>query len=137
MKLRDIPPTNESAGENIKRAHLQIAHWNTAITGVPPNINPKRDSYPCGYESLKTASGSILVLSPVPPGTKDAPDEVREMIHCGCETSECLGNCKCKSIGCTVFCKCGAGLNCKNPLTKKSNAEDDEDESVETEDTTK
>ena len=134
VKLRDIPPTNESAGENIKRAHLQVAHWNTAITGVPPNIDPKT----CRYESLKTASGSILVPSPVPPGTKDAPDEIREMIHCGCETCACLGNCKCKSTGCTVFCKCGAGVNGKNPLTKKLNAEDDDDvESTVTKDTTK
>ena len=115
VKLRDIPPTDESAGESIKRAHLQIAHWNTAITGVPPTIDPKT----CGYESLKTASGSILVPSPVPPCTKDAPDEIREMIYCGCETSECLGNCKCKSIGCTVFCKCGAGINCKKCLDEK------------------
>ena len=120
----------------VEWAHLQIAHWNTAITGVPPTIDPKT----CGYESLKTASGSILVPSPVPPGTKNAPDEIREMIYCGCETSECLGNCKCKSIGCTVFCKCGAGVNCKNPLTKKTNTENDDDndegESAETENIT-
>ena len=131
VKLRDIPPTNESSGENVKRAHLQVAHWKTAIIGVPPKLDPKA----WGYESLKTASGTILVPIPVPPGTKDAPDEVREMIHCGCESSECLGNCKCKSIGCTVFCKCGAGVNCKNPLTKKTTTYDDDgddDESVDT-----
>ena len=56
----------------------------------------------------------------VPPGTKDAPDKICEMIHCGCEVSECKGdNCKCSSIGCTVFCKCEAGPNCKNTLTKQ------------------
>ena len=129
VKLCEIPPTNESLGENIKRSHYQVAHWKTAVTGIPPKIEPKT----LGYESLKTASGSILVPSPVPPGTKDAPDKVREMIHCGCDVTECLWDkCKCKSIGCTVFCKCGAGGNCKNPLTRKSTEDDELDETADT-----
>ena len=51
VKLRYIPPTNESSGENIKRAHLQVAHWKTAITGVPPKLDPNA----WGYDSLNTA----------------------------------------------------------------------------------
>lgn len=115
VKLSELPPTNEAAGENIRRAHYQIAHWKTAVTGVPPDICPT--DY--GYETKLTASGSIVVPRTVPPGTKDAPDKVRDMIHCGCEVSECKGDiCRCRSIGCTIFCKCEAGPNCKNPLTK-------------------
>ena len=97
---------------------------------LPPKIYPKKN----GYEPFKTASGTILIPNPVPPGTKDAPDNIREIIHCGCEVSECLGDrCKCKSIGCTTFCKCEAGLNCKNPLTKRVTGVDEEDEDIDLE----
>ena len=115
VKLSELPPTNEAAGENIKHAHHQVAHWKTAITGVPNDICPT--DY--GYETKATASCSVVVPQTVPPGTKDVPDKVRDMIHCGCEASECKGNnCKCWSIGCTIFCKCEAGPNCKNPLQR-------------------
>ena len=83
---------------------------------------------------LKIASGTILIPRPVPPGTKDAPDNVREMIHCGCEVSECAGDrYRCKSIGCTRFCKCEAGPICKNPFTKRMSEGEDEDESFDLE----
>ena len=116
VKFNELPPTNEAAGENIKRAHHQVAHWKTAITGGPPN------NYPIdyGYETTPTASGSVVVPWTVPPGAKDALYKVSDMIHRGCEVSKCKGdNCKCRSIGCTIFCKCEAGPNCKIPLTKR------------------
>ena len=120
LKLCEIPPTSEAAEENIKRAHLQVAHWKTAITGIPPSLDPTQ----YGYEShsIMTASGhgSILIPRPLPPGTKTAPDFIMDKIHCGCDSSHCeRGSCKCNSIGCTVFCKCEAGPNCLNPLTKQ------------------
>ena len=115
MKLSEIPPTNEAAGENIKRAHFQVAHWLTSLIGIPPDMNP----LDYGYEFHSTATGSILVPQPLPPGTKDSPDFIREMIHCGCDASQCKGtNCKCSTIACTLFCKCEAGSTCLNPLTK-------------------
>ena len=96
VKLCDIPPTNKGVPENIKRAILS-----SCPLEKPPDINPT--DY--GYEAQPTATGSILVPQPVPHGTKDAPDLVREMINCGCEITECVGErCKCNSIGCAVFC---------------------------------
>ena len=55
LKLRDIPPTSEAADENIMRAHLLVANWKTAITGIPPSLDPTQ----YGYEShgIMTASG--------------------------------------------------------------------------------
>ena len=112
-----LPATTEATNENIKRAHYQIAHWHTAITGVPPNLLATE----FGWETCTTATGEILVPCTVPPNTKDAPDEIREMIHCGCESSRCKGvACKCNRIGCTLFCNCEAGPNCLNTLTKKA-----------------
>ena len=32
VKLSEIPPTDEAAGENIKRAHHQVAHWKSTMT---------------------------------------------------------------------------------------------------------
>lgn len=126
LKLRDIPPTSEAADENIMRAHLLVANWKTAITGIPPSLDPTQ----YGYEShgIMTASGhgSILIPRPLPPGTKTAPDFILDKIHCGCVSSQCeRGNCKCSLIGCTVFRKCEAGPNCLNPLTKHILNEED------------
>ena len=124
VKLCELPPTNEAAAENIKRAHLQVAHWMTALSGVPPSLNPLH----YGFEAQQTEKGPIFTPLPVPHGIKDAPDIVRELIHCGCEKYKCLSqSCKCSTIGCTVFCKCEAGPNCKNPLTTRTTeGEDDE-----------
>ena len=73
------------------------------------------------------ASGPIVVTRTVPPGTKDAPEKILDMINCRCEVSECKGDhCKCRSIGCTIFCKFEAGPNCKNPLTQRTMDDTDE-----------
>ena len=39
-KLREITPTSEAEGEDLKSAHFQVAHWKTAITGIPPGLDP-------------------------------------------------------------------------------------------------
>ncbi len=68
VKLCEIPPTNEAAAENIKRAHYQVAQWKSAVTGVPPKLDPTE----YGYESqtIPTATGKpgiILVPQALPP----------------------------------------------------------------------
>ena len=124
LKLSEIPPTDEAAGENIKRAHHQVAQWKSSMTGIPPDMCP---TY-YGYDSHAIAMGLILLPQPLPPGTKDAPDKICDMIHCGCEASQCQGHkCKCSSIGCTVVCKCEAGSTCLNLLTKHSTQCDETD----------
>lgn len=121
IKLSRLPPTTEATNENIKRAHYQVAHWLTAMTGIPPPLSPKDH----GWEQ----DGSLLKPCPVTPGIKLAHDEILQMVRCGCEKSACKGAiCKCSVIGCTVFCACEAGPSCLNPLTKRSDISDDEAE---------
>ena len=111
VKLYTIPPTTE----NIKHAHHQVAQWREALRGEPPSLS----AVDLGFEAHTAATGDILIPRPLSQGTKDAPDKVREMIHCRCDASQCKGkNCKCSTIGCTIFSKCESGPNCLNPLTK-------------------
>ena len=98
-----------------------MAHWLTAMTGIPPPLSPKDH----GWEQ----DGSLLKPCAVTPGIKLAHDEILQMVRCGCEKSACKGAiCKCSVIGCTVFCACEAGPSCLNPLTKRSDISDDEAE---------
>ena len=118
IKLSRLPPTTEATNENIKRAHYQVAHWLTAMSGIPPSLSPNNH----GWER----DGSVLKPCAVTPGTKLAHDEILQMVRCGCEKSACKGAlCKCSLIGCTVFCACEAGPLCLNPLTKRSEVSDD------------
>ena len=117
VKLKNLAPTTEAAAENFKRGHLQVAIWNSAVTGEPPNVNETE----YGYHEKMTAKGPVLVPNLLPPGVEDTPPFVRSMISCNCEKSECKGtHCSCSAIGCTIFCKCEAGSICKNPLTKRN-----------------
>ena len=34
LKLCNLPPTTEAFTENVKRAHLQAAHWKASIKGT-------------------------------------------------------------------------------------------------------
>ena len=121
IKLCSLPPTTEAATENIKRAHYQVANWLTAMSGVPPPLNAMDH----GWER----DDPLLKPRTVASGTKLAPDEILEMVRCGCDKSACKGAiCKCSLIGCTVFCACEAGSLCLNPLTKRSDVEDEGDD---------
>ena len=121
VKLKNIAPATEAASENFKRAHLQVAKWNTAVTGEPPII----DETEYGFHEKQTGKGPILVPNLVPQGVEDTPPFVRKMISCNCEKSECKdAHCSCAAVGCTIFCKCEAGPQCKNPLTKRNDLDD-------------
>lgn len=120
FKLCSLPPTTEAATENIRRAHFQVAQWLTAMSGVPPPLSPTDH----GWELDRC----VMKPRTITPGTKLAPDEILEMIRCGCQKSACKGaNCKCSLIGCTMFCACEAGPLCLNPLTNRSDVADDSD----------
>lgn len=96
IKLSRLPPTTEAANENIKRAHYQVAHWLTAMSGVPPPLSPT--DY--GWEQ----DGSVLKPCTVTTVTKLTQDEILQLVHCGCEKSagKSAGS-QCSLIGCTVF----------------------------------
>ena len=39
LKLCSLPPTTEAFTENVKRAHLQAAHWKASIERTVPPID--------------------------------------------------------------------------------------------------
>ena len=76
VKLCTLPPTTEASTENIKRAHFQVAHMRTALSGTPLSLSANEFGW-CTDSSMR---GNLLVPRAVPPHTKVAPDEVQEMI---------------------------------------------------------
>ena len=79
--MREITPTSEAAGENIKRAHLQVAHWKTAITEISPGLDPSEYGYISHAIMTATGTGSILIPRPLPSGTKNAPDIIMDKMN--------------------------------------------------------
>ena len=113
IKMCTLPPTSEAGTENIKRVHYQTFHCKEWQSGKTSPLEAMDN----GGES----DGSILKPGTVPPGTKLAPNEILEMVCCGCEVSHCQeDNRKCENIGCTIFCACEARALCLNPLTKNN-----------------
>ena len=83
-----------------------------------------------------------ITLLPVrlPPGVEATPAEVLQMLKCGCSTngpcSTAPCGCATSQITCTVFCKCYLNENCQNPLTKRADALEREDDDEEEPDST-
>ena len=101
LKLCSLPPTTEAFNENVKRTHLQAAHWKASIKGTVPPIGALTH----GWEH----DGSYLKPTTVPEGALSATVAVLEIIRCGCASGCEGGHCKCSTIGCTVFCACEEG----------------------------
>ncbi len=55
------------------------------------------------------------------------PEEVMNMVSCGCKTSCKSMICSCNkySLACTEFCKCKGEVACENPLKVSSHEVDD------------
>ena len=102
LKLCSLPPITEAFTDNVKRAHLQAAHWKASIEGTVRPI----DALTHDWEH----DGSYL----------KPPVVVLEMMRCRFASGCKGGQCKCSIIGCTVFCTCKGGEVCMNMLKKKS-----------------
>ena len=61
-KLCTLPPMNEAFSENVKRCHLQVAIWKSAIDGSPPAM------VPCDY-GLESDHQVVMIPRTVPNGT--------------------------------------------------------------------
>ena len=110
--------------QKISREH--IIKWRTGWQRCQAYLHHSMQWTMGGSE---TAHSWVLKPRTVASGTKLAPDEILEMVRCGCDKSACRGAiCKCSLIGCTVFCACEAGSLCLNPLTKRSDVEDEGDD---------
>ena len=96
----------------MKRCHLQVAIWKSALQESPPDMDPTKYGWELDHQG-------ILMPRTVPPGTLSAPVEILQLIQCKCKTSGCqTAACTCAKIGCTMFCECEAGELCRNPLTQ-------------------
>jgi len=53
-QLKTLPSTKEAFGEQVHRAHIQVAIWRSALQQDPPNFNPHHFGW-----SLDEASQSL------------------------------------------------------------------------------
>ena len=125
-KLATLPPTNGAFGENVARAHLQVAIWRHALDSDPLSLQPT--SY-----GWKQEHSNSLMPTTVPEGALLAPVQLLKLIRCSCESdTPCkTRRCGCSSgnLACTVFCSCQGNKECFNVHTKQAELElDDEDD---------
>ena len=113
MKRCNLPPTSEATVENIRRSHYQVALWLNSMSGILSPLRPTD----FGWEQ----DGLVLKSRTVTQGITVAPDDILEMVRCGCVAKSDV-----------LFCSCEAGPLCLNPLTKKA-VEGDEDNDVDDE----
>ena len=127
-KLNSLPPTDEAFMENVRRCHLQVAIWKSALCDSQPQMNP------CEY-GWELDQHGVPILYAVPAGTCLAPPSILKLIHCNYKTSSCqTASCGCSKIGCTIFCLCGGEEACRNPLIHRQYQSDDEDAADELDD---
>ena len=124
-ELKNLPPTTEAFEMNVRRAHIQTAIWKSACEAEPPKLDPtvygwKRDDV---SKSLKPVQ--------LPTNVALAPQDVLEMIHCGCSSEKpCLtAQCRCNTarLPCTMFCKCRGESSCRNEKTLTGTREEDDE----------
>ena len=115
VKIETLPPTSEYFRLHCLRSHFQVIVWKSALSPHPPNLDPSN------YGWSLDLSNKILIATPIPTGTAAAPEEILNLIKCGCASENpCVNNrCSChkNNIPCTIFCQCQKGGNiCLNTL---------------------
>jgi len=118
-KLSSLPPTIAAFKLHCQRAHFQTALWKAAGMSSPPNLDPLQH----GWEM----NGSELRPVFTPPGQLAAPDEVLNLIRCGCKTGCKTALCSCVkfTLTCSEFCKCMGQATCQNPIKAATPDSDD------------
>jgi hypothetical protein len=131
-KLKTLSPTSEAFTENVKRAHLQVCIWKTALDEDPPDL----DASDFGW--IKDESSASLSPVTVSPEIPTAPPGILQMIRCGCSSDQpcSTGICGCHKgqLTCTVFCACNMDRNCQNQWTKYATQTSDEESGSDDED---
>ena len=121
-KLSSLPPTMAAFRLHCQRAHFQTALWKAAGMPSLPDLDPLQ----CGWEM----NGSKLqpVFSQL--GQLAAPDEVLNLVSCGCKTGCKTALCCCTKFNlmCTDFCRCKGEAGCQNPMRVAIQDNDDSDE---------
>ncbi|MES9884531.1 MAG: hypothetical protein ABW185_27110 [Sedimenticola sp.] len=124
--LKSLPPTSEAFVEHVCRAHLQACIWRSAVLPDPPALDPTLLGW-----SLDEAS-TLLIPVPMRPSVSTAPQNVLEMIRCGCASAKPCASARCgcyaAKLSCSMFCNCHGERMCANECTKVCNVSvDDED----------
>ena len=125
-KLCSLPPTSEAFGQNVARAHLQVAIWHHALDPKSPVLDPT--SYGWSQEEGSTA------LSPttVPPDTALSRTGLLKLIKCSCrsEMPRSTNKCSCNSsdMAYSPFCACQGGQACQNESGKYVLRDEDEED---------
>ena len=92
-KLKYLPPTIESFGEHVRRAHHQTAIWKGSLSPDPPQMDPVQYNWSRG--------GDNSTMSPImlPANVSPVPVDVVQMIKCGCSSERTCSTGRC---GCVV-----------------------------------
>ena len=107
IQPKNLPPTSAAATQHCLRVYYQVQEW--ACLGANFSLNPRH----WGFQEQQGK------LHPVPSDLPPAPDELLNIIKCGC-TTDCSskGRCSCKSFGlsCTTTCTGCRGVSCLNSM---------------------
>ena len=132
--LENLPPTDSSFREHVKRAMFQLSIWLSADKRQPSDSINATD---WGWYEIEMQLMPIMT----PDDVQIAPDSVLKLIKCNCKSlnKRCGENSRCScaknSLLCTKFCTCDFdGMVCcrsKETTTANGMEEDEEDKGVE------
>ena len=125
-KIRNLPPTDETAREHVKRARLQVLIWRAADKYNIPTLKLSN------YGWIK----EVDVITPIHGNVSVAPNTLLQHVACGCKSEKpcSRATCSCRSakMPCTSYCRCKAGEPCANDNVmlreQFQNSEEDYDE---------
>ena len=102
LRPEKLPPSERAGYFHVVRVHLQAVEWKTLScrTLLPANWGWKQDS-----------DHFVPITTDLPV----APDEILNVVRCGCKTACSSALCSCRKNGlkCMSACKC-RGIECEN-----------------------
>ena len=120
-KFSSLPPRLAACRPHYERAHYQTTLWMAAGMPTPPTLDPLKHGWIKKYSTLQPA---YLIDE-----QSLAPDEVLNLISCGCKSNckSALCSCTKSALVCTDFCKWRSGVGCENPMKAMSQEDDTDD----------
>ncbi len=109
-KLSSLSPTMAAFKLHCQRAHFQTALWKAADMSSPPDLDPLQ----YGWEMNGPELQPVYTL----PGQLAVPDEVLNLVSCGCKNGCKTALCSCVkfTLTCSEFLKCMGQASCQNPM---------------------
>ena len=116
-----LPPTRDSLCCHTKRTSYVTALIKRSLENVPDVPSPN------GY-GWKVVEGDLAIDWML---RKPAPEEILELVSCGCKRNNCGNQCICKIHGlvCTDLCGCSNCENCTVNDDTDDNSDSDSDDS--------